>query len=247
MMYIEDKIYLFVIIFLVLVMLMLKCKEHLTIVGFNDSDLPDNNIENEIKNANFYINSKLNLSNTDDLDTTNFILYNPNLPFPFNKTFIDLTSKYLKLNNNVGTSITIGNPTDIYYKDIINSQDDTLDRVFIFSSYIIDDFLTRNYIIKIIVYNISQFIDDKNNYIQDKNYLNVDGKVLKIQIIKDNINLNVLGIDSLNPNNYEITNKLHLTAPFSSSKTSNDITESMKQNFQIILDQKQSKKSLTIH
>ena len=121
-----------------------------------------------------------------------------------------------------------GNFNNLYYKDIEN------DRIFIFNTSVIDNtrFISINLQVKIKIKNIKDFLQnyDKNTVEENINY---------IQIIQNNVDIELLslrideqmfakftypGIDSLQPNMYQLKNRLGLMYPYITSNKDMTIT-----------------------
>lgn len=239
------------VLFLVLIFLLVNISynEKFTVVGYNNTNIPKYTIPNEYNTTTQNIQQQLIDTNPNEsVNPTNYTLYNPNLPFPFNQQFTNIISHYL-LDNNIAIGIkNIGTPTNIYYTDLEEN------RIFIFTVSIIDNLTSRNFIVKIIVNNINKYIDQYGNYLLSNNSSTLSnrrkepepsiGKILAIRLSPNNYpgqKLTWLGLDELNPNFYETYNTLYLMDPFITSGNQMIITPFMQQKFQKTLELAQAK------
>ena len=231
---------------------LVSLKENFTSISYNSFDVPENPIQTiystETETLKTLLdNLNVNKNNTLPIDD-NFISINPNINFPlensFNKAIINF------LHDNIQTFrkdkvYILGKLQNIRYKDISNN------RVFFCNVTLVNpkNFFTRN--VKIVL-NIAEIQNlvlplDTSTYkdyietIVDK-YISIQNVVLDTET-KDPSQVSINGFDSLQPNMYRIKNKLHLTDPFLTSGRELIIDESMKNEFNRVLVEKNKLKS----
>jgi hypothetical protein len=201
-------------------------------VGYNNISVPNYTIPNLFNINLSQINSIFkDLIKEDNFDTTNFKEHNPNISFPLTEQIKMFILKYIdeNINRMKGHNIVIpGNFNKLYYKDIGD------DRLFIFNTSVIDNtrFISINLKVKIKIKNIKDFLQnyDKNTVEQNINYIpNIQTKI-PIELLSLRIDEQMFatftysGIDSLQPNMYQIKNRLGLMHPYITSSKNMTIT-----------------------
>jgi hypothetical protein len=228
------KLFIIIIISYVLISFIFNKIEHyITLtVGYNNISVPNYTIPNIFDNDISQINSIFkNLIKDENFDKTNFKEHNPNIPFPLTEQIKLFILNYLHANINRmrGHDIVIpGNFNNLYYKDIEN------DRIFIFNTSVIDNtrFISINLQVKIKIKNIKDFLQnyDKNTVEENINYIqiiqnNVDIELLSLRIDEQMFaKFTYSGIDSLQPNMYQLKNRLSLMHPYITSNKDMTIT-----------------------
>lgn len=245
-------IFYYIVIFITCYCIFTTCgaHEYFTIVAYNTAYIPKYTIPNLFDIETVQIQKKLFKASIDhDIDTTItqtisasspkiYSLYNNNLLFPFSNQFKKLIEDFLKIHLTTD-KLQISDPRNIYWKN------DSYDRIFIFHTSMrnIDNFTSKNLIVKIKVKNIGEFFEN--------NSLEYSSRIHPQHILDNSIILNISldttnfttristfnGIDTYKPNHYEIQNHLSLLDPFYTSGNSMIITKDMKDKFDISLQQ----------
>ena len=238
-----------ILIICIVIFVLYTNRENLTIVGYNNIDVPENPLS-----IPYFMNSKAigkslkNLLPDDNVNWTGYNIHNDLLPFPFKEGLQKILTDYLKNNiiqlKNDNLEIT-SNFSNIHWKD------DGNDRIFIFNAHLINNtvFTSRNLRVKIKIKMINNFLIDDNPNIQftfQTNYRdNIDISlllaavdILSIRLESDVYPIDPInGIDALQPNFYLIKNELSLMYPYSTSKKESTVTEDMKIKFKSIIEE----------
>jgi hypothetical protein len=238
-----------ILIICIVIVIFLTNKETLTIVGYNNIDVPENPLS-----IPYFMDSKAiskslkSILRDDNVHWSGYNIHNDLLPFPFKEGLRKILTDYLKNNiiqlKNDNLEIT-SNFSNIHWKD------DGNDRIFIFNIHLINNtvFISRNLRVKIKIKMIKDFLKDDNPNIQftfQTNYKdNIDIPLLSsaIDILSIRLESDVYpvdtidGVDALQPTFYLIKNELSLMYPYSTSKKESTITEDMKIKFKSIIEE----------
>jgi len=243
---INTHIFILIIILCIIFMFINKI-DTFTIVGYNNTTIPENTLSIPyFMNTDAINTSFKTLFSDDNLDWTDYDINNDLIPFPFNDALKQIIVEYLiqhipELQND--NLIINENLSNIHWKDINN------DRLFIFNANIINNtnFISRILRIKLKINNIKQFLKNNNtqfasntNYLDTIPYSNLASFVTILSIrLESHIypSQQINGIDKLQPLYYLITNQLYLMYPYSSSRTDMLITQQMKNNFKSIIEE----------
>lgn len=241
------KLIFFIILFFILYKFFYKNVDTFNIVGYNSFKLPSGDLDT-VNFTNDLQRKLMNIPTNIDLDfnVKNYLLINNNLTFPLDKIFKDYILNYLRKHNiYANDNIYIqGKIENIYFKDENNI------RTYIFMFNLVNStlYFSANIKIKLIINNISLFLDNsRNDGINYPSYINTDDN-LKNQLISNmfikGINLssnnkfNIPQVDKLYPDYYQIKNTLYLMDPFITSGKDMYITDDMKKSFNKLMTKK---------
>jgi len=236
----------FILSILLLLFIIYKCKEckeqYKDTVGYNNSSVLSNKILSIYESETLEITSIFNelFKNSDcDFDTSTYLMHGTYIEFPFNNIIKKMISDYLKENVSKFKKDKIEINADInhmYWKNTGN------DRLFIFNVNLLNNtrFMTRNIVVKILIKDIKNFMND-NDYKTDIPALTLvlSTNILCIKLDTDNYISEIssyTGFDKLEPQYYQIKNGLHLMSPFMTSSNDLIITDNMKIDFKNKLD-----------
>lgn len=228
------KLFIIIIVsYIIISYLSKKIENYITLtVGYNNISVPQYKISNVFDEDLLQINTMFKeLIKDEDFNKADFKEHNPSIPFPLTEQFKDFLINYL--NNNInrfkGHQLVIpGKLENLHYKGLGD------DRIFIFNASVIDNtrFISIKLKVKIKIENIKTLLQnyDKNTVEQNINYIQINSKIpiklLSLRIDEEMFGkFTYSGMDSLQPNVYQIKNKLGLMYPFLTS--SKDMTISV--------------------
>lgn len=254
----QDIVALFIIIlisYIIVSYLFDNKKEHYvtSIVGYNNIAIPvyyiPNIFESETKEL---VKLFKDTFSDDNLETLGFKEHNPYIPFPFEASIKKLIIDYMKTNIGKfkGHKLEITSDLNkLYYKESGN------DRIFIFNISLVDNtkFMSRNLKVKLKIKGIDNFIKgikteqseiDYRTNIPSQTIINAS-EILSIRLDKNNYaRFELRGLDSLQPNYYQIKNILGLMDPFVTSGRDMIITDKMKKDFVKEMEEHQKQQKL---
>jgi len=209
------------------------------VVGYNSIEIPSYSVPSLFDLETTELLSIFNNLFKDDINIIDYKQHSSYIWFPFETSIKMAIIDFLKLNINKfkNHKLELANKLEnLYYTDIGN------DRFFVFNANLVDNtqFMARNIKVKIKIKNIAQFLNDTISIERETNYKNnisekqiIDSiAILSIRLDTNNYAIFKLnGMDKLEPNYYEIKNKLRLMYPFITSGTDILITKEMKNEF----------------
>lgn len=238
------------IIFIILIcIIVFTNKEHLTTVGYNNIDVPDNPLTIPyFMDSKAIGNSLQTILPDNNVDWSGYNIHNDLLPFPFKDGLQQILAEYLKnhivelQNDNLEITSDFSN---------IHWKDEGDDRIFIFNAHLVNNttFISRNLRIKIKIKMIKNFLKDDTPTVQFTFQTNYQDNIpyslvlpavdiLSIRLESDVYPSDPInGIDALQPSFYLIKNELSLMYPYSTSKRESTITEDMKIKFKSIIEE----------